>query len=108
MVASWDSIPRSSLRRGTHIIPALLISKCKGLPEAIKFSAKASIDVGDIKSIATISTFLIPSRFFFAFSISRAGMITVAPAAARTFVVSNPIPVLPPVTIAIFPVRSMF
>ena len=38
---------------------------------------------------------------------SLAGTITVAPAAANTFVVSSPMPVLPPVTSAIFPERSM-
>ncbi len=84
------------------------MSKCKGLPEATKFSAKTSIEAGDIRSIAAISILDIPSRFFFALSISRAATITVAPAAASILVVSSPIPVLPPVTIAVLPVRSMF
>jgi hypothetical protein len=57
--------------------------------------------------MASSSTFGIPARFFFAFSRSLAGTITVAPAAASTFVVSKPIPAFPPVTMAIFPVRLM-
>ncbi|MNL13383.1 hypothetical protein D3C87_1342890 [compost metagenome] len=55
----------------------------------------------------SISTFLIPSRFFLAFSTSLAGTITVAPALANVLVVSSPIPVFPPVTITIFPLRSI-
>src|SRR5690554_4505396 len=41
------------------------------------------------------------------FVTSLAGTTTVAPAAASVLVVSSPMPVLPPVTIAIFPLRSM-
>ena len=56
--------------------------------------------------IAAIGSALV-GGIFFAFSTSRAGTITVAPAPASVFVVSSPMPELPPVTIAIFPRRSM-
>ncbi|MNT33876.1 hypothetical protein D3C72_1698240 [compost metagenome] len=89
------------------MIPALLINKCSGRLDARNFSAKESIEAGFIMSKTSISTLAIPSRFFRALFTSLAGTITVAPAAASVFVVSKPIPVLPPVTIAILPVRSM-
>jgi len=88
-------------------MPALLMSRCNDLPEAKNLSANVSIETGFIKSISSISTWGIPCRFFFAFSISLAGTITLAPACASILVVSKPIPVLPPVTMAILPVRSM-
>ncbi|MNL71411.1 hypothetical protein D3C87_1965560 [compost metagenome] len=62
---------------------------------------------GLVRSMVSISTFGMPWRFFFAFSISLATTITVAPAAASTFVVSRPMPALPPVTMTTFPVRLM-
>ncbi len=96
-----------SVRNGTHIIPALLISKCKGLSEVKNFSANASMESGFIKSISSNSTFGIPCSFCFALSRSLAGTITVAPALASVLTVSNPIPVLPPVTMATFPVKSI-
>ena len=69
------------------------MSKCKTLFAAKNFSANASIESWSIKSITSTCTPAIPARFFFAFSIFLAGTITVAPAAARAFTVSEPIPV---------------
>src|SRR5690606_31664866 len=82
------------------------MSKCNGLPEAKNFSANASMELWSIKSISWISTLAIPCRFFFAFPTSLAGTMTIAPAFASVFTVSNPMPVFPPVTMAIFSENS--
>ena len=50
---------------------------------------------------------IIPSSAFFASSTLLAGTKTLAPASASALVVSKPIPEYPPVTIAVFPDRSM-
>jgi hypothetical protein len=88
-------------------MPALLISRCRALPEARNASAKLSTELASIRSSFSISTFSIPFRFCFAFSTSLAATITVAPALASVFTVSRPIPVPPPVTIAVLPLRSI-
>lgn len=58
-------------------MPALLVTSCKGRPEATNFSAKASIEAVFIRSISSIFTLGIPSRLFRAFSRFMAGTMLV-------------------------------
>ena len=62
--------------------------------------------LGTIRSIALISTSS-PAKVSAAASTLRAGTTTIAPAARNARTVGTPMPDAPPVTIAVFPVRSM-
>jgi hypothetical protein len=74
------------------MMPALLISRWSGRLDARNVAAKASIDAGSVRSIGTSSTRGIPSTAALALSSVRTGTTTVAPALARTRVVSSPMP----------------
>src|SRR5262245_23592433 len=88
------------------MMPALLIRMCNGRPDARNLFANASIEAGSINSSVSTSTRGMPASAVRAFSCVRAGTTTVAPASARARVVSRPTPEYPPVTTAVFPVRS--
>ena len=73
------------------MIPASLIRICSGLPVEMNRCAKASIDVGSMRSMTSTTTCGIFFRTS-AFLMLRAGTMTSAPALARTRDISRPIP----------------
>ena len=75
------------------MIPALFTSTWSGRADAEKRAANASIELGSARSRLSSSTRSMPLSAARAFAGVRAGTITVAPAAARTRVVSRPTPV---------------
>ena len=93
---------------GQAIIPALLIRILRERFFSIKLDVKLLTESRSDRSISIIlSLGITPFKANIASSGLLAGMNTFAPASDRALVVSIPIPEYPPVTIAVFPFRSM-
>ena len=87
-------------------MPALFTRRWSGRPDARNRAANTSMVLGTVRSIALISTSS-PARVPAAVSTSRAGTTTIAPASRNARTVGTPMPDAPPVTIAVFPAKSM-